>query len=170
MCIFRYSQVRFFSFVSGGNNTPLFSCADTSIHENFRLFLSSMPTKVFPVTVLQNSVKVITHAPCAIIISLQICAFHFEVAILRLLCTTNIPCMKGFDALSEKQICIPTRRNLQLHMALLYFKFCDKSFTIQQQCTGRVMVVCVSEGSQIPIAREVLVYVFDMCVCVRTCG
>ncbi|KAG7458844.1 hypothetical protein MATL_G00224900 [Megalops atlanticus] len=30
----------------------------TIIHENFRLFLSSMPTKVFPVTVLQNSVKV----------------------------------------------------------------------------------------------------------------
>uniref|UniRef100_A0A3B4T6A4 Dynein axonemal heavy chain 6 n=1 Tax=Seriola dumerili TaxID=41447 RepID=A0A3B4T6A4_SERDU len=34
-----------------------FTEPDTSIHENFRLFLSSMPTKVFPVTVLQNSVK-----------------------------------------------------------------------------------------------------------------
>ncbi|KAJ0037224.1 hypothetical protein NL108_018608 [Boleophthalmus pectinirostris] len=34
-----------------------FSEPDTKIHENFRLFLSSMPTKVFPVTVLQNSVK-----------------------------------------------------------------------------------------------------------------
>ncbi|KAG7241312.1 hypothetical protein INR49_025754, partial [Caranx melampygus] len=38
-----------------------FTEPDTSIHENFRLFLSSMPTKVFPVTVLQNAVKVITH-------------------------------------------------------------------------------------------------------------
>uniref|UniRef100_A0A3Q3BGU1 Dynein, axonemal, heavy chain 6 n=1 Tax=Haplochromis burtoni TaxID=8153 RepID=A0A3Q3BGU1_HAPBU len=35
-----------------------FTEPDTSVHENFRLFLSSMPTKVFPVTVLQNSVKV----------------------------------------------------------------------------------------------------------------
>ncbi|XP_053711973.1 dynein axonemal heavy chain 6-like isoform X3 [Synchiropus splendidus] len=35
----------------------------TSIHENFRLFLSSMPTKVFPVTVLQNSVKVTNEPP-----------------------------------------------------------------------------------------------------------
>lgn len=35
-----------------------FYLTDTHIHENFRLFLSSMPTKVFPVTVLQNSVKV----------------------------------------------------------------------------------------------------------------
>ncbi|KAI3352270.1 hypothetical protein L3Q82_005249 [Scortum barcoo] len=37
--------------------------SDTSIHENFRLFLSSMPTKVFPVTVLQNSVKVTNEPP-----------------------------------------------------------------------------------------------------------
>ncbi|KAM6971776.1 dynein axonemal heavy chain 6 [Aplochiton taeniatus] len=36
---------------------------DTSIHQNFRLFLSSMPTKVFPVTVLQNSVKVTNEPP-----------------------------------------------------------------------------------------------------------
>ncbi|KAK1792527.1 hypothetical protein P4O66_012465 [Electrophorus voltai] len=33
------------------------------IHENFRLFLSSMPTSVFPVTVLQNSVKVTNEPP-----------------------------------------------------------------------------------------------------------
>uniref|UniRef100_A0A8D3CE91 Dynein, axonemal, heavy chain 6 n=1 Tax=Scophthalmus maximus TaxID=52904 RepID=A0A8D3CE91_SCOMX len=38
-----------------------FTEPDTSIHEDFRLFLSSMPAKVFPVTVLQNSVKVHTH-------------------------------------------------------------------------------------------------------------
>ncbi|XP_029013318.1 dynein axonemal heavy chain 6 isoform X2 [Betta splendens] len=40
-----------------------FAEPETSIHENFRLFLSSMPTKVFPVTVLQNSVKVTNEPP-----------------------------------------------------------------------------------------------------------
>ncbi|KAL7403678.1 hypothetical protein ABVT39_003711 [Epinephelus coioides] len=40
-----------------------FAEPDTSIHENFRLFLSSMPTKEFPVTVLQNSVKVTNEPP-----------------------------------------------------------------------------------------------------------
>ncbi|XP_013769554.1 dynein heavy chain 6, axonemal [Pundamilia nyererei] len=40
-----------------------FTESDTSVHENFRLFLSSMPTKVFPVTVLQNSVKVTNEPP-----------------------------------------------------------------------------------------------------------
>ncbi|XP_028810647.1 dynein heavy chain 6, axonemal isoform X2 [Denticeps clupeoides] len=40
-----------------------FSEPDTVIHENFRLFLSSMPTKSFPVTVLQNSVKVTNEPP-----------------------------------------------------------------------------------------------------------
>ncbi|XP_047672459.1 dynein axonemal heavy chain 6 isoform X2 [Tachysurus fulvidraco] len=36
---------------------------DADIHENFRLFLSSMPTSIFPVTVLQNSVKVTNEPP-----------------------------------------------------------------------------------------------------------
>ncbi|XP_035385934.1 dynein heavy chain 6, axonemal [Electrophorus electricus] len=40
-----------------------FSEPDAVIHENFRLFLSSMPTSVFPVTVLQNSVKVTNEPP-----------------------------------------------------------------------------------------------------------
>ncbi|XP_056443291.1 dynein axonemal heavy chain 6 [Gadus chalcogrammus] len=40
-----------------------FTEPDTSIHQNFRLFLSSMPSKVFPITVLQNSVKVTNEPP-----------------------------------------------------------------------------------------------------------
>ncbi|VEL14203.1 unnamed protein product [Protopolystoma xenopodis] len=33
------------------------------VHKNFRLFLSSMPAKSFPISVLQNSVKVTNEPP-----------------------------------------------------------------------------------------------------------
>ena len=36
---------------------------DNSVHDEFRLFLSSMPAKCFPVAVLQNSIKVTNEPP-----------------------------------------------------------------------------------------------------------
>jgi len=40
-----------------------FSATNFAIHKDFRLFLSSMPAKCFPVTVLQNSIKVTNEPP-----------------------------------------------------------------------------------------------------------
>uniref|UniRef100_A0A670K2Q2 Dynein axonemal heavy chain 6 n=1 Tax=Podarcis muralis TaxID=64176 RepID=A0A670K2Q2_PODMU len=40
-----------------------FTEPNVSIHESFRLYLSSMPCAIFPVTVLQNSVKVTNEPP-----------------------------------------------------------------------------------------------------------
>ena len=39
------------------------SSGETEVHSDFRLFLSSMPAKSFPVTVLQNSIKVTNEPP-----------------------------------------------------------------------------------------------------------
>ena len=45
-----------------------FSSPDAHIHDEFWLYLSSMPTKAFPVSVLQNVVKVTNEHPKGIVI------------------------------------------------------------------------------------------------------
>ena len=45
-----------------------FSSPNTHIHDDFQLYLSSMPTKAFPVSLLQNVVKVTNEHPKGIVI------------------------------------------------------------------------------------------------------
>ena len=45
------------------NKVKNLSSNDAVVHPDFRLFLSSMPAKCFPVTVLQNSIKVTNEPP-----------------------------------------------------------------------------------------------------------
>uniref|UniRef100_A0A3B4ZZD9 Dynein heavy chain ATP-binding dynein motor region domain-containing protein n=1 Tax=Stegastes partitus TaxID=144197 RepID=A0A3B4ZZD9_9TELE len=77
-----------------------FTEPDTSIHEEFHLFLSSVPTKVFPVTVLQSSVKVTNEPPKGLRANMKmgISFFHAIIQVtythtwLLLLCVSGCEC------------------------------------------------------------------------------
>lgn len=48
------------------------------IHQDFRLFLTSMPASYFPVTVLQNSLKLTTEPPRGLKANLKRCFANYN--------------------------------------------------------------------------------------------
>ena len=74
-----------------------FQSPDAAIHEDFRLYLSSMPNKTFPVSVLQNSVKVTNEPPKGKFAQLLSSTALFEKSLLWCIW------IQGFEPMSEER-------------------------------------------------------------------
>ena len=62
-----------------------FTSPDAYINDDFRLFLSSMPTNSFPVSVLQNAVKVTNEPPKGKNYNIHVHHMHVLLSIMYLL-------------------------------------------------------------------------------------